>query len=179
MVCLSGAGEPIEVGTLGTPSVTARVLDDGTTQATTARYTAQGQVLTRTDPLGRQTTYTYAANGTDVLEVRQTSPGVNDLLASYGDYNALHQPGTVTDAAGQTTTYTYNAAGQVLTVTTPARSGITENRTTTYTYDADGRLHAVAVQPRARRRPIPTIVSGGYGPSRTRTAIPSRPTTTP
>ena len=135
--------DPTSVGTHATPSVTARVLDDGTTQASTATYNVQGQVLARADPLGRQTTYTYAANGTDVLEVRQTSPGVNDLLASYADYNALHQPGTVTDGAGQTTTYTYNAAGQVLTVTTPARSGISETRTTTYTYDADGRLQTV------------------------------------
>ncbi len=75
--------------------------------------------------------------------MRQTSPGVNDLLASYANYSALHQPQSVTDAAGQTTTYTYNAAGQVLTVTTPPRAGITENRTTEYVYDANGRLQSV------------------------------------
>jgi RHS repeat-associated protein len=117
-----------------------RALDDRTTQVTTSSYTAHGQVLTRTDPLGRQTTYTYALNGTDLLEVRQTSPGVNDLLASFANYNERHQPGSVTDAAGQTTTYTYNASGQILTVTTPARSGISENRTTTqFAFDPWGR----------------------------------------
>ena len=50
---------------------------------------------------------------------------------------------TVTDSAGQTTTYTYNAAGQVLTITTPPRAGITENRTTTYVYDSNGYLQSV------------------------------------
>ena len=90
-----GQSDPRYVGTHTTPSVTARVLDDGTTQKTLATYNAQGQVLMRTDALGRQTSYTYAANGIDLLEVRQTSPGVNDLLASYGDYNAQHLPGTV------------------------------------------------------------------------------------
>jgi len=42
----------------------------------------------------------------------------------------------VTDSAGQTTTYTYTPSGQVLTVTTPPRSGVTEERTTTYSYES-------------------------------------------
>ena len=140
------------VGTHNTPSKTARVLDDGTTQIWQASYNDQGNVTSRTDPLGRQTTYVYAANGIDLLEIRQTSPGVNDLLASYANYTPLHQPQSVTDAAGQTTTYTYNAAGQVLTVTTPPRAGITENRTTEYVYDANGRLQSVT-------RPAPSAVT--------------------
>jgi RHS repeat-associated protein len=50
----------------------------------------------------------------------------------------------MTDAAGQTTTYTYNTQGQVLTVTTPARAGITENRTTTYSYNSTtGQLQSI------------------------------------
>ena len=100
-----------------TPSEVARVVEDGTTQRTLTTVNAQGQVTARTDAVGRQTTYTYAANGIDLLEVRQTTGGANDLLASYGSHTATHQPQTIMDAAGQTTTLTYTAAGHVATVT--------------------------------------------------------------
>jgi RHS repeat-associated protein len=50
----------------------------------------------------------------------------------------------VTDAAGQATTYTYNAQGQVVTVVTPPRDGLSvAQRTTTYAYDANGLLQSV------------------------------------
>jgi RHS repeat-associated protein len=124
------SNSPNGAGTGDNPSLIARVLEDGTTQLTQFTYNAQGRVTSRTDPLGRQTTYAYDTNGIDLLEVRQIKPGGSDLLASNGGYNAQHLPGTTTDAAGQTTTYTYNAAGQPLTVTNA------KNETTTYTYDA-------------------------------------------
>jgi RHS repeat-associated protein len=125
------------VGRTSQPSVVARVLDDGTVQRTAAAYNDAGQVTSRTDPIGRQTTYTYAPNGTDLLEVRQTTAGGSDLLAQYGHYTAGHQTQTVTDAAGQATTITYNAAGQVLTSTNA------KQETTSYAYDTDGRLQSV------------------------------------
>lgn len=84
-----------------TPAVVARALDDGTTQQTQASVNDLGQVTERIDALGRRTNYTYAANGIDLLEVRQTTGTANDLLASYGSYTARHLPQTVTDAAGQ------------------------------------------------------------------------------
>jgi RHS repeat-associated protein len=114
------------------PTLTARVLDDGSTQAWQATYNDQGRVTSRTDPLGRQTTYAYAANGIDLLEVRQTTGALNDLLASYGDYTTGHLPQTITDAAGESTSLAFTANGQVLTVTNA------KNETTTYTYDAGG-----------------------------------------
>jgi len=58
-------------------------------------------------------------------------------------YNSAHQPLTVKDVAGQTTTNTYNGQGQILTITTPARAGITENRTTTFSYNGTGYLQSV------------------------------------
>ena len=76
------------IGTGSQPSVTARVLDDGTVQQTAATYNEAGQVTSRTDPVGRQTTYTYAANGVDLLEVRQVNGGTSDLLATYANYTA-------------------------------------------------------------------------------------------
>ncbi len=97
-------------------------------QATT--YNAQGNVTSATDPLGWQTTYTYASNGLDLLEVRQVVSGGTDLLASFADYTARRVPETITDGVGTDTTITYNSAGQPLTITNA------KNETTTLTYDA-------------------------------------------
>jgi len=53
-------------------------------------------------------------------------------------YNTKHQALTITDAAGQTTTFTYRATGELETVVTPPRGGLSEaQRTTTYQYYAD------------------------------------------
>jgi RHS repeat-associated protein len=132
-----GQGSQTSVGTWIQPTQTARVLDDGSSQIAQASYNDQGNVLTRTDPLGRQTSYGYAANGIDLVATRQTSSGVNDLLGTLGSYTAQHQPQTVSDAAGQTTTLTYNAFGQVLTSTNA------KSETTTLVYNADHRLQSV------------------------------------
>src|SRR5262249_29410300 len=138
----------------------ARVLDDGTTQSWQKTYNSMGQITSTTDPLGRQTSYTYASNGVDLLEMRQTTGTLNDLLATYADYTSQHLPETLTDAAGQTTTLTYNAAGQLLTSTNPKSETMTSvyeagtgrllsvtgpvaGATTTYTYDGYGRVRTV------------------------------------
>jgi RHS repeat-associated protein len=112
------------------PSVTARVLDDGTTQAYQAQYNTLGQVTKRVDPLGRETVLEYDTNGIDLLRVKQKNGAGYDLLETR-TYNAQHEPLTVTDAAGQPTTYTYNAQGQIATLTNA------KNETTTYTYTAN------------------------------------------
>jgi YD repeat-containing protein len=65
------------------PSRVGRLLDDGTSQITETTYNTAGSVLSRTDPVGRQTTYTYAADGVDLLQVRQATAGGSDLLATY------------------------------------------------------------------------------------------------
>jgi RHS repeat-associated protein len=126
-----------DVGDWVEPTKDARVLDDGMSQITTKTYNDQGMLTSVTDPTGRRTSYTYAANGIDLTEVRQTTGGMNELLASYSSYTSGHRPQTVTDAAGQSTTYTYNAAGRVLTVTNPL------SQTTTNVYDSNGRLQTV------------------------------------
>jgi RHS repeat-associated protein len=128
---------PDRLGWLNKPSRVGRVLDDGSSQITETTYNNQGQILTRTDPVGRRTSYTYAANDIDLLTVRNTTGSLNDLLSTYGNYTAQHRPQTVTDAAGQTTTMTYDAAGQVLTVTNP------KQEMTTYLYNTDGQLVSV------------------------------------
>jgi len=118
------------------PTKTGRVLDDGTTQLYSYGYNAFGHVTNSIDPLGRTFSYVYANNGIDLLEVRQTRVGNNELLSRM-TYNAQHLPLTTVDAAGQTNSFTYNARGQRLTETNP------KGETTAYTYDTNGYLVAV------------------------------------
>ena len=107
------------VGTSGSPSQVARVLDDGTTQASQYEYNSIGKITKATDPVGRLTSYTYDTNNVDLLTVYQKNPaGVStdpsgaaaDKVASY-IYNSLHEPLTATDAAGKTATYIYRSDG--------------------------------------------------------------------
>src|ERR1700730_6043190 len=109
---------PTYVGSTNKPTHIGRVLDDGSTQLYTYEYNGFGNITKTIDPMGRTFSYIYAENGIDLLEVRQTRAGRNELL-SKNTYDAPHLLLTSTDAAGQTTTYTYNARGQVLTETNP------------------------------------------------------------
>lgn len=131
-----GQTEPYYPGTLNLPSDVGRVLDDGSSQVTHYTYNAYGKVTTRTGPDGRQTVYTYAANGIDLIQVQQKVASGYATLASY-TYNNQHEPLTYTDAGGGTTTYTYNAQGQRTSVTDPL------GHTTKYQYDNHGYLVAV------------------------------------
>jgi RHS repeat-associated protein len=119
------------------PAKVARVMDDGTSQIFETTYNALGRVTSEKDPLGRRTSYVYAANGTDLLEERQTTGGLNELVTQYGNYGADHLPRTITNASGQAATRTYNANGQLLTSTNA------KNETTTYTYDSSGFLTTI------------------------------------
>jgi len=119
------------------PSRVGRIVENGSSQISETTYNPQGAVLTRSDPAGRRKSFTYANNGIDLLEVRQTTGGMNDLLATYGAYNTQHLPQSITDAAGQILTIGYNAAGQVQTLTNA------KNQTTTIAYDSDGRMQSV------------------------------------
>ncbi len=130
-------GNEDEIAGFVGPSRVGRVLEDGTSQISQTTYNDLGFAVTKIDPIGRRTTYDYAANGRDLVAVRQTTGSLNDLLQSYGNYTAQGQPQFVTDAAGQSTTITYNALGQPLTVTNA------KNETTTSTYDSLGRLATV------------------------------------
>ena len=180
-----GQWAPGYEGTAASPSIVGRVLDDGTTQLYRYEYGPRGNACKKTDPAGRETRYTYGTEGTpdadcatgtgiDLLKFEQKNDGTYDLISS-STYNTQHRILTSTDASGQTTTYTYNADGQIATITTPARAGITENRTTTYTYDTNGYLHNVA-GPFAG---APTAFTyDGYGRVRTTTDVDGYSTTT-
>lgn len=135
----AGAGNPDLNGVLDRPSFTGRVLDDGTTQLSSATFNANGRPTQQTDPLGRSTKYSYASNNLDLLTVSQLTSGTSTFttVATYGSYNTQHEPQTYTDAAGKVWHYTYNAAGRIATVTDPNAS------VTTFNYDASGRLSSI------------------------------------
>ena len=138
-------------GTEHQPILVGRVVDvdeaNPTRQARTQlfqyEYDSKGNVTKSIDPVGRETVLEYDINEIDLLRVKQWNGTAYKLLQESGSY-VNNQPGTVTDAAGQTTIYTYNASGQLETITTPERAGITETRTTTYEYDLDGYLESVS-----------------------------------
>ena len=137
-------GEPLSngVGPDGRPAMIGRVLDDGSSQIYRYEYNSRGKTTRFTDPVGREMLYEYASNEQDRLKAYQKNGAGYDLLQEM-TYNSAHRQLTVTDAAGKTRTYTYMADGQIETITTPPRAGITENRTTTYDYDQEGYLENV------------------------------------
>jgi RHS repeat-associated protein len=125
---------PIQEGTAATPTAIARVLGDGATQAWQFTYNCLGKPVSATDPLGRNTVFTYDTNDIDLLAIQQqTSAAGFSILANF-TYNSQHRPLSFTDAAGQVTNFTYNTAGQLTSVTDPL------SHTTSYAYDGVGRL---------------------------------------
>jgi RHS repeat-associated protein len=115
------------------PALIGRVLDAGETQLYQYQYNPLGHITNSIDPTGRNFTYIYSSNNVDLLQVRMTRGGKNELLSST-TYNSQHKPLTLTDAAGQSTTNTYNASGQILTSTDPL------NEVMAFNYDSNGYL---------------------------------------
>lgn len=130
-----GQGNTNQKGTLSLPDRVIRNTGNGF-QTWNYTYNNLGRPTRVTDPLGRSTTLVYAANQMDLLEVRQTSGGRNDLLASY-TYNDRHLPLTATDASGQTTSFTYTGEGQLKSITNVL------GQSTTMTYNTLGQLERV------------------------------------
>ncbi len=118
-------------GMSANPSIIARIMDNGSTQLSKFSYNSLGKVTSSTDPVSRSFTYIYDSTQINLLEVRQTTNGANELLSQY-TYNSQHLPLTVKDASGQLTTFTYNSKGQILTTTNAKKE------TTTFSYDGSG-----------------------------------------
>ena len=123
-------------GTSDLPSKIGRVLDDGTTQLQQFERNQFGNLTKSIDPAGRTLSFVYSTNDVDLLEVRQTRAGQNDLLTR-ATYDARHLPLSLTGAAGQTTRFQYNARGQLLSVSNA------NNDSVSFIYDARGFLLAV------------------------------------
>ncbi len=134
-------GQPFstDAGIYDKPTAAGRVLDDGSTQLRQFSYDAAGffNLTQAIDPLGRTTSFAYAANHVDLATVSQTTaPGIQTPVAQF-TYNSHHRPLLYTDAAGETTSYAYNAAGQLTSLTNAL------NQTTSFQYDAAGDLSAI------------------------------------
>ena len=120
-------------GSYDGPTRIGRVLDDGSTQLTQYAYNPFGNMTLMVDPAGRTTSFTYAPNMIDMVQVLQAAPEGDQQLAGY-TYNGQHRPLSYTNAAGQATRYTYNAAGQLTQTALPL------GRVWQFGYDALGRL---------------------------------------
>ena len=119
------------------PSITARLMDGGATQASFASYNDNGLITQIIDPLGRTTNYSYDTTaGIDLLLVTQTNGSGQDIL-NIMTYNGQHEPLTIKDASGQTTTLGYCGNGQLNTIEDAL------NETTTLAYDSNGYLYTV------------------------------------
>lgn len=154
----AGIGTAI-AGTLDYPSLTGRVLDDGTTQLSQVTYNTLGKPTAMIDPVGRQTLFTYDANEIDLLKVQQKTAAGNSTIASF-TYNSQHKPVTATDAAGQTSTYLYNPSGDLIQTTDAL------GRVTKYEYNGGGYLTRI-VNPNGKTAASFTYDTTGRIASRT------------
>jgi RHS repeat-associated protein len=157
-----GQTDPRYEGTSSNRITVGQAIDQGTARISRFVYNVANNVTKTTDPVGRETTYVYAANQIDIVEIRQktgAAAGTYEILGKF-TYNSLHRPLTATDVAGEVTTYTYNARGQPLTVTNP------KNETTTFGYNADGYLLTVD-GPLPGTADTVTYAYDGYGRVRT------------
>lgn len=159
----AGQLNPFTVGANNRPTRIGRVLDNANTQLYIYGYNGFGNVTNIVDPVGRTFAYIYASNGIDLLEVRMTRAGKNELLARM-TYNDQHLPVTAVDAAGQTNTFAYNPRGQLLTETNP------KGETTSYTYDEDGYLLGVD-GPLPGPADVATAAYDAFGRIRTKTDV--------
>jgi RHS repeat-associated protein len=101
-------------------------------------YDNFGNVLTRTDELGRVTTYTYDSNN-NLISIAQPTVSGGTPTTTY-TYNSFGEVLTVTDPLGHVTTNTYDSHGNLLTVTTPSPDGHTAGSTTQFAYNSLGEL---------------------------------------
>lgn len=127
LVCYSPEQQLYNVGATGYEYFDIRSYRSGSAQLTENQYNSTGNLTQTIDPMRRTFSYSYAANGIDVLEKRETQ-GTDNYLLGHWEYNSKHQPIVYIDGSAQRTEITYNSSGQVLTVKDP------NNNITTNTY---------------------------------------------
>src|SRR4029077_5563475 len=96
-------------------------------------YNNLGRVTQYTDPLFRQTTIGYAANGIDALRVSQTTVGIDETLGMAGPYNN-HLPQYFTNASLRVYSFAYENGSQLHDILDP------KNNHTYFDHDANGYL---------------------------------------
>jgi RHS repeat-associated protein len=91
----------------------------------TYTYDTQGNRLTSTDPDGNTTTYTYDANGNMLSEAAPASLGYQPQTWTY---NSKNEVTSHRDARGNETDYRYDSAGNLISVVKPGNLTTTYNR---------------------------------------------------
>jgi RHS repeat-associated protein len=149
----AGKSEPTYRGTQIQPSLVVRKLPDGSTWYEAYQRNALGQVTSKTSTYGtgnpastRTSTYSYASNGQDLVEVR----GPNNELVATIAYNNRHQKTNEVlwpdSNTSYTNTWSYDAQGRLTSHTTAA------GQTVSYTYSGSsgnysGYLSGISEQP--------------------------------
>lgn len=128
-------------------NVTSETLPDGNVWKYT--WTASGELLSETDPLGRTTTHTVDGQGLTTSTIRPDGSVLKYTYTEGGDLATVTHPsgaierfsyddrGNLTEhssPAGRITRYAYDAANRMVSSTDPAGS------VTTYGYDAGDRM---------------------------------------
>ncbi|HWA28214.1 MAG TPA: LamG-like jellyroll fold domain-containing protein [Lacunisphaera sp.] len=136
---------------------------------TTYYYDDRGNVTSKIDPLGAQTTYSYYpdsdrvkfetdhygnvkamaydARGNVTVEIAGASAAEDPATATTGhitrtSYNALSAPTQITDPDGRVQTFSYDTVTNNLLTHTMGAGG-SAPATTTYTYNSDGTLNTI------------------------------------
>jgi RHS repeat-associated protein len=125
---------PLTVQGSGCSSCTAR----GNVSFT---YDTKGNQLSKTDELGRVSTYTYDANG-NILTSTVPITSSTSATTTY-TYNSFGEVLTLTDPLNNVTTNTYDPKGNLLTVTTPAPGGGPSSSVTQFGYNSLGELTTI------------------------------------
>lgn len=127
--CTDGAGQPRAQG-----CATGHGAGNDENVRTATSYTLGGEVATRTDTLGRISSYQYDGLGRVVSQTANADGAVAPAnVRTIYAYNALGATTAITDASGAIQLRAYNPVGWLVSLTDAA------NRTTSYRYDALGR----------------------------------------
>jgi RHS repeat-associated protein len=104
--------------------------------ATYVRQSGSNLVLSKTDQLGRKTSYAYDSMGnvTTMTVMADTTSAASTTFTYEAAYN---QVATVTDALNHTTTYAYDSKGSVTSITDPL------SHQTGFTYNGAGQVTAI------------------------------------
>ena len=109
--------------------------EDQADKRTTYTYNIDGNPERITDPLGRQTRFTYDPLGRQLTQGRYTAGGT--LISQTSTvYDENNNPITLTDGLGHATTQSFDALDRLTGVTQPTSA--TTNFTFSYFYDAAG-----------------------------------------
>ncbi|MBK9774260.1 MAG: hypothetical protein IPP57_26145 [Candidatus Obscuribacter sp.] len=115
VICYTQQVQEYNTGGTGTTTLAFGSIRNGSVQLSENQYNSAGNLTEAIDPVGRKFSYSFASNGIDLEEIRETQ-GTDNYLLGHWDYNSQHLPTTYIDGSAQTTQYTYNSVGQPLSV---------------------------------------------------------------